>query len=49
MLHQPTSPAPTAGPIDERVGVEADRAMDALQYGTAIFAIIVVVILAAFH
>lgn len=49
MLHQPISQIPTAGTIEEPAGDEADRAMDVFQYGTALFAIIVVVILAAFH
>ena len=49
MLHQPISQVPSAGTIDEPTAEDADQAMNVLQYGTAFFAIIVVVILAAFH
>ena len=49
MLHQPISKIPSAGAIDERGSEVDDRAMDVLQYGTALLAIVVVVILAAFH
>ena len=49
MLHQPISQVPSAGALDEPAAEDADQAMNVLQYGTALFAIIFVVILAAFH
>jgi hypothetical protein len=49
MLRQPISQIPSAGAIDEPAAGKADRAMNVLQYGTAFLAIVVVVILAAFH
>ena len=49
MLHQPISQIPSAGRVDTPAAGKADLAMNVLQYGTAFFAIIVVVILAAFH
>jgi hypothetical protein len=49
MLHQPISQIPNAGAIDDQASEVDDHAMDVLQYGTALLAIVVAVILAAFH
>lgn len=49
MVHQPISQIPGAGTIDDPASDVDDRAMNVLQYGTALLAIVVAVILAAFH
>jgi hypothetical protein len=46
MLRQPVSRIPQAGTIEPPVGERIDRSMDVLQYATAFFAIVVVVLLA---
>lgn len=47
MLHQPVSRTPQSGTLEPPIRERGDRSMDALQYATAFFAIIVVVLLAA--
>ena len=49
MLNQPTLQTRSRGAVGRSAGRRSDRAMDILQYGTAVFAIVVAILLAAFH
>ena len=49
MLRQRIDPRPQPGPSGHRPTGQPDRAMDVLQYGMAILAVAVAVILAALH
>jgi hypothetical protein len=49
MLRQPISRIPNVARIHDQANDPDDRAMNLLQYGIALLAIVVAVILAAFH
>ena len=49
MLHQPASRIPQPVAIEPPTSDRVDRAMDILQYATAVLAIVVAVLLAAIH